>query len=153
MALYRIHAALHSEARTGDCWIPENFPGCNLIRVKNNANNRSVIVSYRQIEDNFRTKYNEPNTHRIPLRGNSIVLDDYYRKRLEVNTREDVDLEISPTWRFNICASLRYLRQHANDVVRITYWLGFIAVLMGILPTIKYGGEYLEQFWCWIIKK
>lgn len=144
MALYRIHAALHSETRTGDCWIPETFNNYNLIRVKNNANNRSVIVSYRHIEDNFRTKYNESGTRRIPLRDNSIVLDDYYRQRLGVNTREEVDLDITPRKRSDFRASMRYLRQHANDVVRISFWLGFVAVIMGILPTFKYGYELVE---------
>ena len=147
MAIVVFHATLHSEIRTGDCWINDNL-NCRLIQLTNVTNGKSVIVAYRHIDDNYRNHYNIPGSGRIFLTNQSIVLDDYYRNILGVITQQAIDIDITPITRNNFRASMRYLRQHANDVVRITYLLGLVAVIMGILPTIKYGKEFIE----WIIE-
>lgn len=147
MALLIFHATLHSEIRTGDCWINDNL-NCRLIRITNTANRRSVVVAYRHIDPNYRNHYNVQGSGRFPLTNQSVVLDDYYRQRLGVRTQQEVDIDIIPIGRHNLWANMGYLRHHANDVVRITYLLGMVAVVMGIMPTIKYGKEFVE----WVIE-
>lgn len=146
MALVTFHATLHSEIRTGDCWINDTLT-CRLIRLRNVSNGNSVVVAYRHIDANYINHYNVQGSGRIFLTNQSIVLDDYYRNILGVTTQQTVDIDIIPIGRYGFLANMEYLKHHANDVVRISFWLGFIAVIMGILPTIKYGGEYLEKLW------
>ena len=52
MESYKIHAALNSESRSGDVWTYKKL-NSRLIKIKNNATGKSIIVTNRQIEKNF----------------------------------------------------------------------------------------------------
>lgn len=129
MANYTIHTTVHEYARTGDAWNYVKLRS-RLIKIHNPVARKSVIVTNRRIDKYFEKKC----PFYINENENSLLLDEYYRNRLYVATGEQVELNIRPCK--SIFGHLRYLRQHPNDVVRITYWLAIFSILLGLLLTI-----------------
>jgi hypothetical protein len=132
--MYKIYAALHSESRTGKVWNNEKLNN-RLIKIINVENNKSVIVSNRRIDSNFEKKYND--NPRFTLEESALVIDEFYRNKLGVfSTQEIKVLTINPVAKWQICDNLRYLYEHPDDVVRITFWLAIISIGLSIGPLI-----------------
>ncbi|MGH9794768.1 MAG: hypothetical protein ACRD5G_08355 [Candidatus Acidiferrales bacterium] len=99
--VYRIHAALHNEAKEGWAWISRDTNLTpSFIRIKNPVNGKTVVCERRTIDDNFRSVYNSKNgTIPLPEGGPAIVLNAFYREALgallPVDTKSTVNLEIS----------------------------------------------------------
>jgi ABC-type lipoprotein release transport system permease subunit len=132
---YKIHSALHSETRSGDCWTYDYF-NSRLLSILNVNNNKEIIVSNRYIDKNFEFIYNNKPRNNLSKLENSLVLDSYYRKKLLINNNETVDLTITSVKSIRIDKQLKYLYQHPNDSIRISFWLAFIAIIITIIPFI-----------------
>lgn len=131
---YKIYAALHSESRTGSVWNNEKLKN-RLIKIINLENNKSIIVSNRKIDSNFEKKYNKGG--RIPLIETAIVIDEFYRNKLGIYSTQEIKLlTINPVAKWQIWYNLRYLYEHPDDVVRITFWLAIISIGLSIGPLI-----------------
>lgn len=131
---YKIYASLFSESRTGRAWNKEKFSS-NLIKITSNENNKSIIVSNRKIDTNFERKYNKDG--RIHLIESALVIDEFYRNKLGiVSTQEFKMLTIKPVGKWQIWHNLRYLYEHPDDVVRITFWLAMISIGLSICPLV-----------------
>lgn len=128
--MYKIYAALHSESRTGKVWNNEKLNN-RLIKIINLENKKSIIVSNRRIDFNFEKKYNQKP--RFTLEESSLVMDEFYRNKLGIFSTQEVKfLIINPVAKWQICDNLRYLYEHPDDVVRITFWLAIISIGLSI---------------------
>ncbi|RDI07072.1 hypothetical protein [Flavobacterium sp. AG291] len=152
MQEYKIYAAKHSDIRTGKVWNTEGL-GSNLIKIK--IKHKSIIVSNRRIDDNFERIFFGEFTEKIngkpkeeskkKFDENSLVIDEYYRLRLNIDTSKTYRAEIKPVRKFDIYSQLRYLWQHPDDVVRITFWLAVASIIISIFGTdIR---NFLECLW------
>jgi hypothetical protein len=134
MKEYKIYASLFSESRTGRVWNNEKLNN-RLIKIINVENNKSVIVSNRRIDSNFEKKYNQKP--RFNLEESSLVMDEFYRNKLGIFSTQEIKLlTISPVAKWQIWYNLRYLYEHPDDVVRITFWLAIISIGLSIGPLI-----------------
>lgn len=67
----------------------------------------------------------------------ALVIDEFYRKKLGIFSTQEVRLlTINPVVKWQIWYNLRYLYQHPDDVVRITFWLAIISIGLSIGPII-----------------
>lgn len=132
MKKYKVFATLHSESRTGRVWNGEGYTN-RLIKIKHKSS--SVVVSNRRIDENFEKIYN--GEKRYPLTHNAIVIDEHYRIKLgNLDTQNEYDFEIKPVKCYDICSNLKYLNQHPDDVVRITYYFTWFAIILGVITAI-----------------
>lgn len=131
MKKYKVFAALHSEARTGCVWNGEGYKN-RLIKVKYQS--KTIVVSNRRIDENYKKEYNDGT--RYSLTSNAIVIDEYYRIRLgNIETQNEYCFETNPVKCCDVYSNLKYLNQHPDDVVRITYYftlVGFVTSIISI---------------------
>lgn len=160
---YKIYPALHSEIRKGNVWSTFQTDSY-LVKIKNLENNKSIVVAHRFIEDNFKNIYQKHINNNNKLEGNSIiVIDEYYRKKLNIFTRTDFDLEIKPVKRFSIRGNLSYLKNHPDEVVKITFWFAFLTFVFSLfsyvisynklIDIINLSYEFLKELFLLIFKK
>lgn len=129
---YKVFATLHSEAKTACVWNREGHKN-RLIKIKYNS--RSTVVSNRRIDKNFEKIYNQRTTY--TLTDNAIIIDEYYRIKLgNLDTQKEYSFEIEPVKYCDIYSNLKYLNQHPDDVVRITYYFTWFGIASGIINTI-----------------
>lgn len=131
---YKIYATLHSEVKKGTVWTYKEFDDISLIKITNTDNKKSIIVAYRFIDNNFEKKYNESKSKEEYKINNTkqpqpIIIDDYYRKKLgDLTTQKYYSFKIEPVKSY--WYRLRYLREHSDEVVRITYWLAQLSIII-----------------------
>lgn len=129
---HKVFAALHTEVRRGCVWNNEGYTN-RLIKIKHKS--KSIVVSNRRIDKNFECVYNKEKT--FTLTGNAIVIDEYYRVKLgNLDTQKEYDLEIKPIKSCDLCSNLKYLNEHPDDVVRITYYFTWFGIVLGIISSI-----------------
>ena len=147
MTKYIVRAALHDEANVGWIWT-RGFDSRTVVMVSNLANGRSVYCQVREIDRNFTTRYNVPESRRFDLiESDTIVMGQWYRDCLGVlnttsgNNKTDlIDLKIEPLsaiWRW--WGSLRAAAHHPDIVVRLGVmgvWLGLVGVGIPLLQMI-----------------
>lgn len=131
MKTYRVHASLIADSRIGDVWCYEKDIKSRLIIIKYGKD--SIIVTRRLIDENFEKFYNKKDSKRwfVSSLKNSIVIDSYYREKLGIlETHKDYDLTIKKVGKCAIHNHLRYLYQHPNDSIRITFWLAIVSIIV-----------------------
>lgn len=136
---YRIYPSLYSEIRMGIVWTTSSEIEANLIKIKNPKNGKSIIVAHRSIEDNYRKIYNSSdNTNRLNsfINSNQIIIDEYYRKKINISKNSDVELLITPVKSSQLWSNLSYLKNHPNEVIKITYWFTFLTFLFTLFTYI-----------------
>lgn len=123
---------LYSEIRMGIVWTTSSEIETNLIKIKNPKNGKSIIVAHRCIDDNYIKIYNSSyNTNRLKGFNNSneIIIDEYYRKKINVSKNSDVELLIIPVKPSQLWSNLSYLQNHPNEIIKITFWFTFLTFL------------------------
>src|SRR5690554_8209052 len=129
MKKYKVFATLHSKARTGRAWNGEGYKN-RLIKIKYQST--TIVVSNRRIDKNFVKEYNDGT--RYSLTSNAIVIDEYYRIKLgNIETQKEYCFEISPVKSCDVYSNLKYLNQHPDDVVRITYYFTLVGFATSII--------------------
>ncbi len=136
---YRIYPALYSEIRMGIVWTTSSEIETNLIKITNPKNGKSIIVAHRSIDDNYRKIYdNSDYTNRLDsvINPNQIIIDEYYRKKINISKNSDVELLITPVKSSQLWSNLSYLKNHPNEVIKITYWFTFLTFLFTLFTYI-----------------
>lgn len=131
---YKIYPTLHSEIRKGTVWTYYKTDS-DLIKIKNSENGKSIIVAHREIDSNFIKTYDQSNiTNRISdyCSSEKIVFDEYYREKLGVLKYCEVVLEITPVKYFRIWYRLIFLKNHPDEVVKITFWFTFLTFIFSV---------------------
>ena len=129
---YRIYPALYSEIRMGTVWTTSSEIETNLIKIKNPANGKSIIAAHRFIDANYRKIYdNSVYTKRLNsvINPNQIIIDEYYRKKINISKNSDVELLITSVKSSQLWSKLSYLKNHPNEVIKITYSFTFLTFL------------------------
>jgi hypothetical protein len=127
---YEVFAALHEESASPWVWLSTpSFPSRTLVRIRHER--KSVWCDYRLIDKNFVTVYNErENTRKIQEPASAIVISDWYRSRLGVETGKSVRLEVVAC--DNWWCELNLYRHHPDRIGRLAASLGILSVLVTI---------------------
>ena len=132
---YSIYAALHDDIDTGWVWIwPRPYHQRCVVKIVNRKNRRLIFCEALEIDSNFCSRYNQPPRLQIQISTPSIVISDWYRKRLDIKKNEEVDLDTALS--NGTSAKLKSCLQHPQNVVRISTRLAIISVLLGLLGVI-----------------
>lgn len=133
---YKIFAALQEDINTGWIWIGKpKIHQRAVVRIVNKKNGKKIYCEALSIDENFRKKYKEDNRIPIGEPDYSIVINEWYRKRLgNIMTQSDYDLGIKET--NNIFGRVYATLQHPQVVVRIAMKLGIVSVILGFVGLI-----------------
>lgn len=128
---YKIYPTLYSEIRKGTVWTYYKTDS-NLIKIKNIENKKSVIISHREIDSNFINVYNKSDfTNKLVKNSCSeiIIFDEYYRNKLGISNYNEVELKIKPVKSYQFWYKLSFLKNHSDEVVKITFWFTLVTFL------------------------
>jgi len=133
-----VYASLAEDINNGWAWLPEKIVGQrNVIKLKNSDSGKSVFCEALQIGDNYLARYNDGGrTNKIKNKSSSIVLNEWYRKKLGIETTQkeySFEVEVVDNPWGHIRASLH----HPQIVVRIAVELAILSVILGIAGIIK----------------
>jgi hypothetical protein len=127
---YIIYSALHEDIDAGWVWIGTR--PCShrcVVQITNRDNGRRAFCDALEIDPNFLSRYNQAPRRTIQNPAQSLVISDWYRKRLEAQKGEEAELEV--VLASGPIAKLRSCLQHPQTVVRISTWLAIISVILG----------------------
>jgi len=133
---YFVLAALYNDINQGWIWITSTgFKPRSIVKIKNLHNGKNVYCECLQIDENYKTIYNQSPRKSIEDNIHTITMNEWYRKRLGItNTKSYYDLVIKPA--NCLCGKLVANFQHPQIVVRLATWLALISVILGILSII-----------------
>jgi hypothetical protein len=130
----RVFASLAEDINNGWVWLPESVtPKRVVVQVRNLGNRRSVYCEALPIGTNFITRYNHAgNTIAIENSGSCIVLNEWYREKLGIqSTQIEHDFEI--TTADNPYGHFRASLSHPQIVVRLAMELAIVGLVLGII--------------------
>lgn len=139
--IFTIKAALFNESLEAWVWTNDNsFENNNFIIIRNSVKNKSIKTFKRTIDANFVKYYNSQlNTSSINIINGKtyLILNEFYRKQLDVNTNDEVNLEIKHQSKYTIWNRFNWVHpnptiQYANKANLLSLILGLIALLMTI---------------------
>lgn len=134
--MFKVLASLRSDMNEGWVWISDRgFPPRSIIKIRNPAKRAAVYCEALNIDENFRSEYNQAPRVNIGASESTIVINGWYRKKLgDLQTKSQHNLEITVSnglWgKFMACM------QHPQIVVRLATTLAIISVALGILGVI-----------------
>lgn len=142
-------AALSSE--TLDSWVWSNNSSIGnrnkLIKIVNPKTGNSIIVFKRNIDKNFEMYYNDKskNTENIKFdeKINYLIINEYYRNKLDLYTKEAFDLEIVEPHFFESIVNFQWT--HPNPAVQQTNRITLLSILLAILSIILTVGSFMES--------
>lgn len=153
MTDYIIRAAMHDEANDGWVWI-DGQPSRAIVRIANDARNRSVICQTRMLDANFVATYNKDESrYPIGLDRKTIVMSRWYRDALggfetthEDDTTGRVELSVQRYEYWLPWGQLRAASHHPDMAVRLGtrlgalgLWLGLLSVALGFISIVPTG--------------
>ena len=121
---YTVRPSLYSEALESWVWLSNN--------------NLSGFIKITNFDDNFIKKYNDSdNTFKINNKENYIILNEYYREKLQVEKHNDVQLLIKKQNWVDIFFKNNWnnpnpLIQNTVRVSVISLFIGLIALLLTV---------------------
>lgn len=134
--VFTVRVALREYTRTGDVWLYDNFKNYRLVKVVNTETLESAVLSYRHIDENYEKEHNDKKEiHKISEGDSIIIIDEYFRHKLSLEKNESYKLKIVGVRKYG-WNSLRYLREHPNDSIRITTCLAIVSILISIISPI-----------------
>ena len=129
----KIYASLQIDSMEGWVWTNcKVVRGNNLVIITNLKNKKRIKCYKRTIDDNFEKSYNRKGEGRLKLDLNEdvIVMNEFYRTKLKVNTKCHQDLDIrSAKWSERIVTNWN----HPNPQVQYSNQMGVWAMLIAIL--------------------
>lgn len=150
---YRIFASLSEDSLAGYIWSNDISIESNVYIVIENPHNKSRIKCFkRTIDDNFTRRYNDSGRCNLSDKEQSIIINEYFRKKLGIITQNEYELIIRKA---NIFDKLFLLHlshpdpnvQFANRATILSMILGLISFILSILPFYKKGSNEKEHFY------
>lgn len=136
MKNYKILASQKEDINSPSIWILDKDIDSRVLCKISVDKGNSVWVDVQTIDDNFINNYNgNPNTLNIKEKEPTIVINEWYRKKLNIKTKTYYDIKICP----NKCGFLYPIRQmqaalqHPDNSVRICADLTMISVVLGLI--------------------
>ena len=136
---YFIRPTLSEESLEPWVWINDNSIN-GFIRIQNLANGKSIKTYKRTIDRNFIKVYNEKRTiDHIQFSDSErlLIINEYYRKKLNLKTNEDADLRIENEKWFNKIFRIHWGHPHptvqyTNKVTIISFGIGLLGIVLAI---------------------
>jgi hypothetical protein len=130
--IYKIYSSINTESLESWIWTNHDVTDFNnFIQIKNVSNGKTITCFKRTIDDNFLRLYNDDkNRIQITPDDDVIIMNEYYRRKLEIETQKYYDLEI-----IKIKPYLRPFANwnHPNLQVQFVNRLTFVSILLGII--------------------
>jgi hypothetical protein len=127
-----VFPALNEDISSGWVWVPSLMEGSRLsVKITNLANERSIYCEVLQIDKNFIARYNQPPRNDIDKPDQSIVMCQWYRHKLGIQSGECVDLKISLI-EFCPYGYIRGCLDHPQLINRVAVWLGLLGVFLAL---------------------
>ena len=124
---------MHMDMNQGWVWLTGlGFVPRSIIKITNNANNKSVYCECLEIDENFTKEYNLSPRVYIDPSEETAVINAWYRQRLGgIATKTNHDLQIveANDWWGKFQANIG----HPQIVVRLATWLAIISVALGFI--------------------
>lgn len=130
----RVFASLSEDINNGWVWVPESLVGeRTVVRIKNNESVKVVYCEALQIGENYLNRYNtNDRTYRITDRNRSIVMNEWYRKKLGITTTQTA-IEFDVVKKDNPWGHLRASLHHPQIVVRLAMELAILGFALGMV--------------------
>ena len=130
----KVFASLSEDINNGWVWVPENLVGeRTVVRIKNKNSGKVVYCEALQIGENYLNRYNiNDRTYRISDKDATIVMSEWYRKKLEITkTQDEIEFDVVPN--DNPWGHLRASLHHPQIVVRLAIELAILSVVLGLI--------------------
>lgn len=130
---YKVYAALLDDISSGWVWVG-GFEGeqRSIIKLHNANSKKSVYCEALRIDKNYLKKYSEGNTSSIKNESNSIIANEWYRRKLGIHSTKNYE-HISISEANHLYGRFRASIQHPQVVVRLATWLGLLSVILGVI--------------------
>ena len=103
-----------------------------IVKISNPVNKKSIVLFKRTIDKNFIIFYNSKNTiNIIEPNKTMIIINEYYREKLEIEKNKVSKLEINNASYFNRLFNSNW--NHPNPSVSLSYKLSLISLLLGVI--------------------
>ena len=139
---YRIFVSKKEEDFENWFWSNDkNIEG--FAKIFNPLNKKSIVIYKRDMDDNHIDDYNKrESTYNIKKEELSIVLNEFYRKKLEIEKNQKLKLVIKNA---SFVDKIFYSNwSHPNPTISMSYkinitsiLLGLISLILGVLSLIK----------------
>lgn len=133
--MFDVRASLRSDLNEGWVWVSDQgYPPRSIVKIESLETKAFVYCEALNIDKNFLAEYNQKS--RLCIRENvaTIVISDWYRKKLGDIQKKPHNLKISLSngyyGKFMACM------QHPQIVVRLATSLALISVILGMLGLI-----------------
>ena len=144
MTKYVIRPTLAEEALEPWVWATSEINTSNgFIKIENPLNGNKIVVFKRTIDENFIETYkNKPRTIPINSTGNYLIINEYYRKKLQVGSGNEIDLLVkNANWwdkiYFMHISHPHPTVQYANRMTILAFLMGIVGLVLAILPFVK----------------
>jgi len=127
-------------------WIWTNYSKKGLfgyIVITNNLNKKKIKCFKRTIDPNFLNIYNQEGQGRNKIDTNQnrvLVINEYYRKKLEIETGREYDLSINKAnYYYRLFLNLDHPNpqvQYGNRMALCSFAFGILSFILGILAII-----------------
>lgn len=104
-------------------------------KISNPLNKKSIVIYKRDIDDNYINDYNKrDSTNDIKIVELSIVLNEFYRKKLEIEKNQKLKLVIKNT---SFVDKIFYSNwSHPNPTISMSYKINITSILLGLVSLI-----------------
>lgn len=135
MKKFKILAALKEDINSPSIWVKDNdIATRTLAKVSNIQESKSVWVELQIIDGNFLKHYNS-SSQRLNINDeNCLVVNQWYRNKLGIRSKEKFDLSIEPN-SSPIAFPFRQMQaalNHPDSSIRICADLAIVSVVLGV---------------------
>lgn len=104
-------------------------------KISNPLNKKIIVVYKRDIDDNYINDYNKrDSTNDIKIAELSIVLNEFYRKKLEIEKNQKLKLVIKNA--SFVDKIFRSNWSHPNPTISMSYKINITSILLGLVSLI-----------------
>ena len=136
---YKVFVSLYEESNSSWVWLSEEkgLITRDLIEVKVPKRGGYCICTYREIEGNFIDYYNNSSRKCLKIDKPSIVVNDYYRKKLNIDKNEEYEFTIQKIENKQIWKRISSIRKyHPDNSLKLAVYLAICSILLGMFSII-----------------
>ena len=135
--VFKIYAALYEDINVGWVWIG-NYSGNqrSVVKIVNKNTKKFVYCEALKIDKGFKARYMQGNTVKITDPGNSLIMNEWYRKKLGIY-KTKIEEDISVSEENHLIGYIMASIQHPQIIVRLATQLGILSVLLGLISLVK----------------
>jgi hypothetical protein len=140
---YKVYKALAEDITMPYTWVSNPPKPRRIARITNHETGKTIFCKLLEIDKSFRNRYNSKDRCPLSSTDHVIVLNGWYRKRLEIEktgnefkTNLEINQEAYERWVFSFYAEIRAALAHPDYNVKLAVILGIIGLMLGIISLI-----------------